>query len=98
MTMGLDEKAELTIQPEWAYGRKGLPDHKYPFNSSNYTVLNFAWMHPCPNRQQNFPSGTYDVTIVKQEKQCFTMYCTLCNKFCPRALGQNASTAFPPSQ
>ena len=31
MTMGLDEKAELTIHPEWAYGRKGLPDHKYPF-------------------------------------------------------------------
>jgi FK506-binding protein 3 len=30
MTMGLDEKAELTIHPEWAYGRKGLPDHKYP--------------------------------------------------------------------
>ncbi|CAB4011620.1 peptidyl-prolyl cis-trans isomerase FKBP3, partial [Paramuricea clavata] len=34
MTMGLDEKAELTIQPEWAYGRKGLPDHKIPQNAT----------------------------------------------------------------
>lgn len=31
MTMGLEEKAELTIQPEWAYGKKGVPDSKYPF-------------------------------------------------------------------
>lgn len=39
MTMGLEEKAELTILPEWAYGRKGLPDNKYPFDDplfSNY--------------------------------------------------------------
>ncbi|XP_046847276.1 peptidyl-prolyl cis-trans isomerase FKBP3-like [Xenia sp. Carnegie-2017] len=34
MTMGLEEKAELTIQPEWAYGRKGLPEHKIPPNAT----------------------------------------------------------------
>ena len=38
MTMGLDEKAELTIQPEWAYGRKGLPDHKYPLKASYFSI------------------------------------------------------------
>ena len=39
MTMGLDEKAELTIQPEWAYGRKGLPDHKYPLKDLHFSIL-----------------------------------------------------------
>lgn len=27
--MSLGEKAELTIDSEWAYGRKGLPDAGY---------------------------------------------------------------------
>lgn len=41
MTMGLEEKAELTIQPEWAYGRKGLPEHKYPFTFTKH-FLSFS--------------------------------------------------------
>lgn len=31
MTMSKGETARLEIEPEWAYGRKGLPDSKYPF-------------------------------------------------------------------
>lgn len=31
MTMSKGEKAELTIEPEWAYGKKGNIDAKYPF-------------------------------------------------------------------
>ena len=31
MTKG--EKAELVIEPEWAYGKKGKPDAKYPCSS-----------------------------------------------------------------
>ena len=30
MTMSKGEKAELTIEPEWAYGKKGNIDAKYP--------------------------------------------------------------------
>ena len=29
-TMSVGEKAELVIQPEWAYGKKGMPEAKYP--------------------------------------------------------------------
>lgn len=29
LTMSKGEKAELHIEPEWAYGRKGLPDAGY---------------------------------------------------------------------
>lgn len=31
LTMSKGETARLEIEPEWAYGRKGLPDSKYPF-------------------------------------------------------------------
>ena len=31
MTMSKGETARLEIEPEWAYGRKGLPDSKYPY-------------------------------------------------------------------
>ena len=30
MTMSKGEKAELTIEPEWGYGKKGNIDAKYP--------------------------------------------------------------------
>jgi len=30
MTMTVGERAEIVIQPEWAYGKKGL-EGKYPF-------------------------------------------------------------------
>ena len=30
LTMSSGEKVELTIEPEWAYGRKGMPDVGYP--------------------------------------------------------------------
>ena len=29
MTMSVGERAEITIQPEWAYGKKGV-EGKYP--------------------------------------------------------------------
>lgn len=31
LTMSKGEKARLEIEPEWAYGKKGQPDAKYPF-------------------------------------------------------------------
>ncbi|KXS15076.1 hypothetical protein M427DRAFT_112086 [Gonapodya prolifera JEL478] len=34
LTMGLGEKAKLTIEPEWAYGKKGLPDAGIPPNAT----------------------------------------------------------------
>lgn len=30
--MSKGEKAKLEIEPEWAYGKKGVPDSKYPLN------------------------------------------------------------------
>ena len=30
LTMTKGEKAELVIEPDWAYGKKGKPDAKYP--------------------------------------------------------------------
>ncbi|KAJ3039615.1 FK506-binding protein 2B [Rhizophlyctis rosea] len=33
LTMSKGEKAKLTIESEWAYGKKGLPDAKYVFLS-----------------------------------------------------------------
>lgn len=35
LTMSKGEKARLEIDPEWAYGKKGLPDSKYPFSGLN---------------------------------------------------------------
>lgn len=29
--MSKGETARVEIEPEWAYGKKGLPDSKYPF-------------------------------------------------------------------
>lgn len=31
LTMSKGETARLEIEPEWAYGKKGLPESKYPF-------------------------------------------------------------------
>lgn len=31
LTMSKGETARLEIEPEWAYGKKGVPDSKYPF-------------------------------------------------------------------
>ena len=52
LTMSRGEKAELTIEPEWAYGRKGKPDAKYPFFtpvlrfwSCIYCVILFSILH-----------------------------------------------------
>lgn len=36
LTMSKGEKARLEIEPEWAYGKKGQPDAKYPFSLCNY--------------------------------------------------------------
>ncbi|KAJ1987445.1 FK506-binding protein 2B [Dimargaris cristalligena] len=33
LTMSVGEKAELTIEPEWAYGKKGMPEAGIPPNS-----------------------------------------------------------------
>lgn len=38
MTMSKGETSRLEIEPEWAYGRKGLPDSKYPFLWSPLTL------------------------------------------------------------
>jgi len=37
--MSKGEKAQLEIEPEWAYGKKGQPDAKYP-SMSTYTWSN----------------------------------------------------------
>lgn len=34
LTMSLGEKAQITIEPEWAYGKRGH-EGKYPFHSCN---------------------------------------------------------------
>ncbi|XP_077996835.1 peptidyl-prolyl cis-trans isomerase FKBP3-like [Glandiceps talaboti] len=34
LTMGVGEKAELTIEPEWAYGKKGMEGAKIPPNAT----------------------------------------------------------------
>lgn len=31
LIMSKGETARLEIEPEWAYGKKGVPDSKYPF-------------------------------------------------------------------
>lgn len=31
LTMSKGETARLEIDPEWAYGKKGVPESKYPF-------------------------------------------------------------------
>lgn len=36
LTMSKGETARLEIEPEWAYGKKGLPDSKYPFIAVSY--------------------------------------------------------------
>ena len=38
--MSKGEKAEITIEPDWAYGKKGKPEAKYPcINYVNGGVL-----------------------------------------------------------
>lgn len=37
LTMSAGEKAEITIEPEWAYGRKGI-EGKYPFYQNTLYV------------------------------------------------------------
>lgn len=36
LTMSKGETARLEIEPEWAYGKKGLPDSKYPLLQDSY--------------------------------------------------------------
>lgn len=38
LTMSKGETARLEIEPEWAYGKKGVPDNKYPFRAQKYCV------------------------------------------------------------
>lgn len=33
--MSKGEKAQLEIEPEWAYGKKGQPDAKYPSTTND---------------------------------------------------------------
>lgn len=40
LTMSKGETARLEIEPEWAYGKKGLPDSKYPFIALKCFFLN----------------------------------------------------------
>ena len=46
--MSCGEKAEVTIEPEWAYGKKGV-EGKYPFQTNyNAQVLQTsAYIHIC---------------------------------------------------
>lgn len=49
MTMSKGETARLEIEPEWAYGRKGVPENKYPFlwlswGMSCKYVFVFSWV------------------------------------------------------
>lgn len=44
LTMSKGETARLEIEPEWAYGKKGVPDNKYPFRAQillKYSFTNF---------------------------------------------------------
>ena len=58
--MSKGETAKLEIEPEWAYGRKGLPENKYPFsfgqaveirlgsvNTLHFINNNFTIRHVC---------------------------------------------------
>ncbi|RXN34907.1 peptidyl-prolyl cis-trans isomerase FKBP3 [Labeo rohita] len=43
LTMSKGETARLEIESEWAYGKKGLPDAKYPsLSSSGFDVLQMS--------------------------------------------------------
>lgn len=46
MTMSKGEKAELTIEPEWAYGKKGNIDAKYPLfiEAKNSAFVCRSWI------------------------------------------------------
>lgn len=41
--MSKGEKAQLEIEPEWAYGKKGQPDAKYP-STTNYSLSNLEML------------------------------------------------------
>lgn len=43
LTMSKGEKARLEIDPEWAYGKKGLPDSKYPFSGLDLLHVAGCW-------------------------------------------------------
>lgn len=56
--MSKGEKANLEIEPEWAYGKKGQPDAKYPAdiyhyvdfkNHFSYTTIEIKRAHFPPN-------------------------------------------------
>ena len=34
LTMSVGEVAQITIEPEWAYGKKGVPEAKIPPNAT----------------------------------------------------------------
>lgn len=43
LTMSKGETARLEIDPEWAYGKKGLPDSKYPFPGLHFNACSSCW-------------------------------------------------------
>ena len=45
LEMCYGEKAEITIEPEWAYGKKGMPDAGIPPNA----ILIFDVELECPS-------------------------------------------------
>lgn len=44
LTMSKGEKAQLEIEPEWAYGKKGQPDAKYPSSAPKCSVTGRCWL------------------------------------------------------
>lgn len=81
--MSKGEKAELTIEPEWAYGKKGNIDAKYPCLKKLKTVYICSWM--CCSRNYPFSSkgGSPPVPldtnsfIVHENCDCFCLSCNL---------------------
>ena len=47
MTMSLGEKAKLVIQPDWAYGKKGLPDNKWVSTKGRLSYQQFSPKFRC---------------------------------------------------
>lgn len=68
LTMSKGEKAQLEIEPEWAYGKKGQPDAKYPF-TIHYWLLSQLGN---PRRMMCFADRD------KMGKQSLAAYSRLC--------------------